>query len=1070
MIKTLAFSLLLWQLPVFMQESARLPFELIHNIAGIKTDEVRSVAVGADGSIYIAGLTNSPDFVTTSNSASQTLVSGRSFQASVFVRKLSSEGTLIYSTFVGQSRFDWPVAMAVDREGNVFVACRQEDGIGDPVVSLEPAASLTVVKLSPDGGSFRYRVSVLPEAFYGPPIGLAVDSSGAVYVATGESGFGIRRISPDGSRIAARTTVRCKENERLRVNALALGTDNSVYVAGRSECRDFPATPGAFRQFAVEPQNGDGFLIRLQSDLSQVTYATLLGGESSDEAVALTIAGDQAIVGGYTGVGTGLDPMPATPVGFAQVNPNSRYGFLAAVSSDGASVNAAIYPVSSIAAVSHDEEGGVYGAGASSLAALFLKVSPDLRTIQYIVEPPARAARILSIVSWKHKFVFGGSASTIGFPNNDPNFANSRHGFAGVLGGIAAPADLSLEVETVLAPPETFGEFTTCRYKLTNRGPVDATNLLLAASIEENASFQLWRADSNKFNVPTFFTGFAGPSLAGVASLSAGETTTIEFLSANLIFSSGVRCSGYLYSATPETDLSDNSASTQQVPQWTSVNLTAPIGVEFRRDDWPLIAAPYPWLRATPGTQMRLFFPSPQKAQTGITRKFTRWSDGSTENPRVFTIPETTLNLIAVFTTVPDGTPLSTDPEGSPWVPKLQDRETPIHVNPPELKVQDTNLVINVNGTGLRQGWEVLWNGQPRPTEYLSQYQLRVTLRPGDVERASLGWISVRDPEHNALVRAPHAFWVYLGILSNDVIYDRTRSRVWVAMPSAPGETEHRVALVEPETGIVERNVAVAIEPKKLALTDEASYLYVAGSGRIIRLNTESLEVDRDFPIPQTQTGSLLPEAYSLLAVPGRPDQVLVSLYAPFVSPGYQGTILFDRGTPAARQLGASVGPALLYGWVDERTAVGGGGGGGLSYLTVEDGVALHRAVSDITTSPNCVLENDRLYCSSGEVLDAASGLVIRKYPARGAAGLLSDRDMIVFLDLQTQIFVGGALYGPMVTVRQSSGDFLSATIVPHGGSPGSFIRMGGDRLLFRPTGSNQWELQSNRLYSFTLP
>jgi len=260
---------------------------------------------------------------------------------------------------------------------------------------------------------------------------------------------------------------------------------------------------------------------------------------------------------------------------------------------------------------------------------------------------------------------------------------------------------------------------------------------MLLAAIEENAAFQLWRADQPVFNVPTFSTGFAGPTPAAIAHLAAGESATIEFLSNNLIFSNGIQCSGKLYSSTGE--LSPLQTSGVDAGKPNSIQVTINSGLNFRRDDWPILysGSVAARLTATPNSQMRIYFPSPQKNASGRIIKFERWSDGSTDNPRTFTLGGQDVSYTYVTTTLPSDTPIGTDLYGGDFSSPPDTAVTTSYLQPYEISAGTAEPSVIVNGTGLRKGWVGLWNGQPRPTQYLNSYQLRVMLLAEDVESPS---------------------------------------------------------------------------------------------------------------------------------------------------------------------------------------------------------------------------------------------------------------------------------------------------------------------------------------------
>lgn len=385
-------------------------------------------------------------------------------------------------------------------------------------------------------------------------------------------------------------------------------------------------------------------------------------------------------------------------------------------------------------------------------------------------------------------------------------------------------------------------------------------------------------------------------------------------------------------------------------------------------------------------------------------------------------------------------------------------------MSPPELASGEPDpVVVVVNGTGLHEGWEALWNGQPRPTRFINSYQLSLTLKPEDVSSPSLNWISIRDPERDVIIRTKQAFWVYLAQTNNDIVYDETRSRIWIASPGFAA-VKHKILLVDPTTGAIEQSVTLSAEPQKLVLTDDARFLYIGTPGRIFRLNTETLELDRNFEIPSTDSGSSAPDVASLLTVPHRPDQLIVSLKIPFRSPAYGGTIFFDNGVPGKDKISDAGGPAALYGWIDERTLIG-GDFNTLYYAKVENGVTIDRALPGVLSyaNPYCVLEAGLLYCASGAVFQGATGAYVRQYPAKGLVAALPAIDRAAFFDSGYQVSPSGLTFGPMVIVKETSSEFISSTLIPLiDSNAGAVIRWGSDGIIYRS--------RNSKLYPFKLP
>jgi len=67
-------------------------------IGGSSTDAAFGLAVGSDGSAYVTGNTNSPDFPVTAGALQPTYVEGDQNQG--FLAKVNPAGSLVYSTFI----------------------------------------------------------------------------------------------------------------------------------------------------------------------------------------------------------------------------------------------------------------------------------------------------------------------------------------------------------------------------------------------------------------------------------------------------------------------------------------------------------------------------------------------------------------------------------------------------------------------------------------------------------------------------------------------------------------------------------------------------------------------------------------------------------------------------------------------------------------------------------------------------------------------------------------------------------------------------------------------------------
>ena len=91
-------------------------------VGGGDYDASGSIAVGPDGSAYVTGSTASLNFPP-QDPLQPTLGGGDPVSADAFVAKLNPEGSgLVYSTYIGGSGMDAGLGIAVDEQGNAYVA------------------------------------------------------------------------------------------------------------------------------------------------------------------------------------------------------------------------------------------------------------------------------------------------------------------------------------------------------------------------------------------------------------------------------------------------------------------------------------------------------------------------------------------------------------------------------------------------------------------------------------------------------------------------------------------------------------------------------------------------------------------------------------------------------------------------------------------------------------------------------------------------------------------------------------------------------------------------------------
>jgi hypothetical protein len=168
-------------------------------IGGIYGDDGYGLALGGDGSVYVTGPTSSPDYPTTEG-AFQRVHAGvdpynENLQNSdVFVTKLTSEGAMAYSTFLGGTEDESGNWIAVDADDNAYIAGNTEsnDYRVRADTAYQPAAipvpntngrysNAFFTKLNASGSALLYS-TYLGGTSYDGANGIAVDGLGKAYV------------------------------------------------------------------------------------------------------------------------------------------------------------------------------------------------------------------------------------------------------------------------------------------------------------------------------------------------------------------------------------------------------------------------------------------------------------------------------------------------------------------------------------------------------------------------------------------------------------------------------------------------------------------------------------------------------------------------------------------------------------------------------------------------------------------------------------------------------------------------------------------------------------------------
>ncbi len=336
-------------------------------------DAAYGVAVDSNENVYVSGITGSPNFPITGG-AYQTscgtdgLCNG-SFDG--FVTQLNNVGkSIMFSTFLGGSGYDYAAGIAVDSTGAVYVsgnttsldfpttASAAQATFGGMSAGCSPTTGqtcgdVTVTKLKPGLATLAYSTYLGGSLDENPGLSMAVDATGNAYVTGQTSSTNFPMVLPfqptygGGASDAFVTIVNpagtaFTSSSYLGGNGqdfgyrVALDTLGSIYVSGGTLSTNFPVKPGVFQTICGTDGtcNGglmDAFAAKLvpTADMAvtnsgspnpvtsgaNLTYTIVVRNNGPDTAAAVTMTDATPVGTTFVSVATGVGGCTAPPVG-----------------------------------------------------------------------------------------------------------------------------------------------------------------------------------------------------------------------------------------------------------------------------------------------------------------------------------------------------------------------------------------------------------------------------------------------------------------------------------------------------------------------------------------------------------------------------------------------------------------------------------------------------------------------------------------------------------------------------------------------------------------------------------
>ncbi len=295
-------------------------------LGGAGYDSGTAIAVDASGNAYVTGFTRSSNFPVTAGSF-QTIcgTSGtcNGYFWDAFVTKLTANGLVVYSTYLGGSGNDMGKAIAVDASGAAYVAGQTFSSnfpttAGAFKTTYSGAGDAFVAKLNPGGTALQY-ATYLGGSGTDNAEGIALDVNGNAYV-TGQtystdfptvvaiqaanggnqdSDAFVTEINSSGSALVYSTYLGGSSMDWG--NAIAVDASGNAYVAGFTRSPDFPLASPLQATCGGCPGFADAFVAELATNGGALLHSTYLGGSADDHGAGIAVDSDGNIyVTGFT--------------------------------------------------------------------------------------------------------------------------------------------------------------------------------------------------------------------------------------------------------------------------------------------------------------------------------------------------------------------------------------------------------------------------------------------------------------------------------------------------------------------------------------------------------------------------------------------------------------------------------------------------------------------------------------------------------------------------------------------------------------------------------------------------
>ncbi|MFZ0581744.1 MAG: IPT/TIG domain-containing protein [Candidatus Acidiferrales bacterium] len=329
---------------------------------------------------------------------------------------------------------------------------------------------------------------------------------------------------------------------------------------------------------------------------------------------------------------------------------------------------------------------------------------------------------------------------------------------------------------------------------------------------------------------------------------------------------------------------------------------------------------------------------------------------------------------------------------------------TATSISPSSGTVGGAAFMLTVTGTQFISSSQVLWNGSPATTTYVSSTSLTAQIPASDLSSAGMATVAVQNPTPGGgtsgnltfTINAPGTNLTVLDLEGTDLIWNPSAQKIYVAVPSTASANANTITVVDPVAGAITGAQQLDVAASGLAISDDSGYLYAVtnGGAMVRRFTLPAITSDISWSLGTDSSSGTPYLAGDIKVQPGAPHTLAV----PFGDYGAGEIAVFDDAVERSGLAGTgadAVGDSLQ--WKQDGSelyaayATGNdspyftSGGGALYVMPVNSS-----GVGTVTTYPSSFrgdgvhLESDPatgyVYDDSGEVFNAANGIPVGNY------------------------------------------------------------------------------------------